>query len=78
MLRQATTRGFQGQVAVGQGLGLMPLGGVDEEDRPRAASDRETSAEVHTRRVDEMEGVSRRTQADALELDGDARLRPGP
>ncbi len=68
---------LHGLVAVGQGLGLNALGGVDQEDRPLAGGQRAADlvAEVHvTGGIDEMEGVSVPVHPHVLGLDGDAPL----
>ena len=51
---------LEGLIAVGQGLGLDPLGGVDQQHRPLAGGQRPADlvAEVDVAGgVDEMEGV---------------------
>ena len=79
LLRAATiSRSFsERQVAVGQGLGLDPPGGADQQDHALAGGQRPAHlvAEVHVaRRVDEVQDVSLHPGA-RLELDGDARSR---
>ncbi len=69
--------GFEGRVAVGEGLGLDPLARVDEEDgalaRRHAAGDLVPEVDV-AGRVDEVEDVVLPREADVLRLDGDAAL----
>ena len=68
---------LEGLVAVGQGLGLDPLGGVDQQDGPFARGQRPADlvAEVHVARgVDEVEGVVLPRDPHVLGLDGDAPL----
>ena len=64
-------------VAVGQRLGLDPLGGVDEEDRPLAGRQRprDLVAEVHVPGgVDQVQDVVGIQDADVLRLDRDPPL----
>ena len=68
---------LQRLVAVGQGLGLDPLGGVDQQHRPLAGGQRPADlvAEVDVARgVDEVQGVVLPRHPDVLGLDGDAPL----
>ena len=68
---------LEGQVAVGEGLGLDALGGVDEEHRALAGGQAAAHlvGEVDVAgRVDEVEDVALPVEADRLELDGDAPL----
>jgi len=73
---------LDGQVDVGQGLGLDPLGGVDDQDRPLAGGQgaRHLVGEVHvTGSVDQVELVGapvpgRVLHPHRLGLDGDAPL----
>ena len=68
---------LEGQVAVGEGLGLDALGGVDEEDHALAGGQRAAHlvAEVDVaRRVDEVQGVALPRHPHVLGLDGDAPL----
>ena len=68
---------LEGQVAVGQGLGLDALGGVDEQDHALAGGQRPRHlvAEVDVAgRVDEVEDVVLPVEADVLDLDRDAPL----
>ena len=68
---------LEGQVAVGQRLGLDALGGVDEQDHALAGGQRPRHlvAEVDVAGgVDEVEHVVAVVQADGLELDRDAPL----
>ena len=66
---------LEGEVAVGEGLGLDPLRCVDEQDRPLAGGERTAHlvSEVDvTRCVDEVDRVTAMLETDALELDRDA------
>ena len=68
---------FQGQVAVGQRLGLDALGRVHQQDHRLAGGQRAAHlvAEVNVAGgVDEVDHVSVVVEAHALELDGDAPL----
>ena len=68
---------FEGQVAVGQRLGLYPLGGIHEQDRPLACGQRAAHlvAEIDVPRcVDEVDHMAGVLEPDALELDGDPPL----
>ena len=73
---------LQGQVGVGQGLGLHPLGGVHHQDGPLAGGQAAAHlvGEVHVPRgVDEVESVDLSVQRRVLQghgvgLDGDAPL----
>ena len=68
---------LEGLIAVGQGLGLNALGGVDQQHRPFARGQRPADlvAEVHvTGGVDQMEGVVAPAHPDVLGLDGDPPL----
>ncbi len=68
---------LDGLVAVGQGLGLNALGGVDQEHRPLAGGQRTAHlvAEVDVARgVDQVEGVVLPRHPDVLGLDGDPPL----
>jgi hypothetical protein len=74
--------GLDGQVEVGQGLGLDPLGGVDQQHRPLAGGQgpRHLVGEVDVAGgVDQVEDVLAAVgggvgQPDGLGLDGDAAL----
>jgi small subunit ribosomal protein S20 len=68
---------LHGQVAVGQGLGLDALGGVDEEDDPFAGGQRpgHLVAEVDVPGgVDQVDDVALVVEPDVLRLDRDAPL----
>jgi hypothetical protein len=68
---------LQGQVAVGQGLGLDALGRVDQQDHAFAGREGPAHlvAEVDVARgVDQVEDVVLVGEANRLELDGDAPL----
>ena len=68
---------LDGLVAVGQGLGLDALRGVDQEDRPLAGGERAAHlvAEVDVPGgVDEMEDMAVVEDPDVLGLDGDPPL----
>ena len=73
---------IQGQVGIGQGLGLYPLGGVHHQHRPLAGGQGpgDLVIEVHMARgVDEVQGVDFPVlrlikQVDGPGLDGDAPL----
>ena len=65
------------QIAVGQGLGLDALAGVDDEDHSLAGGERARHlvAEVDVaRRVDEVDDVVAVVEVHRLQLDGDAPL----
>ena len=69
--------GVERGVAVGQGLGLDPLGRVDEQERPlaRGQAARHLVAEVHVAGgVDELEDVVLPLEPHVLGLDRDAPL----
>ena len=66
---------LKGQVAVGEGLGLDALGGVDDEDHTLTGGQRTTHlvVEVHVAgSVDQVDDRVLPFEPDALELDGDA------
>ena len=68
---------LDGLVAVGEGLGLDPLGGVDQQDRALAGGQgaADLVAEVDVAgRVDQVEDVVLPRHPDVLGLDGDAPL----
>ena len=68
---------LEGEVAVGEGLGLDALGGVDEEDHALAGRQGpgHLVAEVHVAGgVDEVDDVVSVVEPHRLELDGDAPL----
>ena len=68
---------LEGEVAVGEGLGLDALGGVDQQDHALAGGQRpgHLVAEVDVAGgVDEVDDVVAVVEPDRLELDGDAPL----
>jgi hypothetical protein len=68
---------LEGEVAIGERLGLEPLGGVDDEDRAlaRRQAPADLVGEVDVPGcVDEVQDVVAPVQADGLELDRDAAL----